>query len=110
MSMGAGLRMGLFAGLLLPAGPGLAAAEMVIVQDGQPQATIVVAKEAAEPVQRKIRTAAEELQTYVEKISGVKLPIVDDDQGPAGKLILVGRSRLGDAMGVDVPGVATKGL
>ncbi|MBC8869133.1 MAG: DUF4838 domain-containing protein [Planctomycetes bacterium] len=82
----------------------VAAAEMVIVQDGQPQATIVVAEDGADPSKQKIRTAAEELQAYVQKISGAKLPIVDDGQSPAGKLILVGRSRLSDAMGVDIPG------
>jgi hypothetical protein len=101
--------MGLFAAVFLPTGLRLAAAEMVLVQDGQPQATIVVAKDGEDPVKQKIHTAAEELQTYVQKISGAKLPIVDDDQRPAGKLVLVGRSRLSDAMGVDVPGGLSPG-
>ena len=80
-----------------------AAADMVIVQDGQPQATIVVAKEGADTIKQKVKTAADELQAYVHKISGAKLPIVDDAQSPAGKLILVGRSRLSDALGVAIP-------
>ena len=92
---------------LLPTIPNLAAdrlaADMIIVLDGQPRATIVVAKDAADPINQKIQMAAEELQAYVEKISGAKLPIVDDGQSPAGPLIFVGRSRLSDAMGVDVP-------
>jgi len=89
-------------GGVLPAWPA-AAAEMVIVQDSQARATIVVAKDAPDPVRQKTRTAAEELQGYVQKISGAKLPIADDSQSTAGAIILVGRSRLSDAMGVAVP-------
>jgi len=60
------------------------AAEMVIVEGGHPRATIVVAKDTAGPAKQKIKAAAEELHSYVRKISGVKLPIVDDTQNPAG--------------------------
>ena len=41
------------------------AADMVLVADGQARATIVVAKDGAEPARQKIQTAAEELQAYV---------------------------------------------
>ena len=88
----------------LAAGSPTAAADMVLVADGQPRATIVVAKDTAAPARQKIRTAAEELQTYVRKISGATLPIVNDSQTPAGALILVGRSRLSDSLGVAIPG------
>ena len=37
------------------------AGDLVIVQDGQPRATIVVARDAAAPIKQKIQTAAEEL-------------------------------------------------
>jgi hypothetical protein len=87
---------------LLSAGSATAG-EMVVVQDGQPRATIVVAKEAADGAKQKIQTAADELQAYVQKISGAKLPIVDDAQSVKGPVILVGRSRLSDALGVAVP-------
>ncbi len=87
---------------LLAAGP-TAAAEMVIVESGQPRATIVVPNSAPGPAKKKIQTAAAELQAYVEKISGGKLPIVDDEQDPAGALILVGRSRISEAMGLAIP-------
>ena len=86
-----------------------ATGEMVIVQDGQPRATIVVAKDAAGPAKQKIKTAAEELQTYVQKISGAKLPIVDDGQNPSGTLVLLGRSRWSDGLGVAIPGGVTSG-
>jgi hypothetical protein len=79
------------------------AADLVIVQDGQPLATIVIAKDAPIPIRQKLQTAADELQTHLQKISGAKLPIVDDSQNPAGALILVGRSRLTDPLGIAIP-------
>ncbi|MBU4399028.1 MAG: DUF4838 domain-containing protein, partial [Planctomycetes bacterium] len=79
------------------------AAELVIVQDGQPKATIVVAKDLDVQAAAKVKTAAEELQTYLQKISGAKLPIVTDADNPAGPLVLVGRSKLTDSAGVAVP-------
>lgn len=85
------------------------AADLVLVQDSLPRATIVIAKDGAEPIRQKLRTAAEELQTYVQKISGAKLPIVDDTQNPAGTLVLVGRSRLSDGLGVAIPAGLTPG-
>jgi len=97
------VRSTVFAGLGLPLTNSAIADEMVIVQDGQPRATIVVARDAAEGAKQKIQTAAEELQAYVQKISGAELPIVDDGQSVKGPAILVGRSRLSDAMGVAIP-------
>jgi hypothetical protein len=88
--------------LLLPS----AASAAVLVQDGKPQATIVVVKDALKPPPEvkledltdrqsaavKIATAAVELQTYLQRITGAKVPIVGDDTAPAGTLLLVGRS------------------
>ncbi len=59
---------------------------MTIVENGRPSASIVVSEKADEVVV----DAAEELQTYIRKISGAKLPIVHDT-GASGNLILVGR-------------------
>ncbi len=92
-----------FAGLALLLARSSAAGEMVVVQNGQPRATIIVAKDVAEPAKGKLQTAAEELQAYVQKMCGAKLPIVDDGQDVEGPVILVGRSRLSDALGVPVP-------
>jgi hypothetical protein len=83
------------------------AADMTLVAEGQPRATIVVAKAGAEPARKKIQTAAEELQAYLQKISGAKLPIVDDSQSPAGALILVGPSQLSDSLGIAIPAGVT---
>lgn len=75
------------------------ATDLVLVENGQPRATIVLSVQANE----KVKLAAEELQTYIEKISGAKLPIATDAEAPRGPLILVGKSRLTDAMKVSIP-------
>lgn len=89
----------------------------VIVRNGAPQATIVVAKDAVgaepeikaenvwneQPAANKIAAAARDLQTYIEKMSGAKLPIVADDANPTGTLILVGRSSLTQPFNDKIP-------
>jgi hypothetical protein len=81
-------------------------AAIVLVQDGAPKATIVIAKASlsaptdpalayvAQPESNKVAAAARDLQVYIEKMTGAKLPVVGDDQSPQGTLILVGRSAL----------------
>ncbi len=78
---------------------GVSAGELVLVQQGRPQATIVISAQAND----KVKLAAEELQTYIEKMSGAKLPIVTDEQNPTGPLVLVGPSRTAANMGVSIP-------
>ena len=86
---------------------------LVLARDGQPLATIVVAREAMdEPaptsqfavsfphVVWKRHDAARELQTYIQRISGARLPIVADDQPAEGALILVGESRYTRELGL----------
>jgi hypothetical protein len=98
----------LLAALVTALPAGRLPAAVTLVQDGAARATIVVSKEAlaeqpaaeatvpAEPVTpaKKVATAARELQDYLARITGAKLPIVADDKAPAGTLILVGRSSL----------------
>ncbi len=72
---------------------------LVIVKGGHPRATIVVAADANE----KVSLAAQDLQSYVTKISGATLPIVTDEQRPNGSLILVGKSALTEDIGVAIP-------
>lgn len=92
-------------------------AHLSLVENGTPKATIVVMKEAVKapaepelaklsvgmPLPIKIARAAHELQTYVQKMSGAKLPIVGDDQKPQGTLILVGRSALTKPLDAQIP-------
>lgn len=88
-------------GASLPASP---ASAFPLTTDGKPAAAIVVAKEvlSAQPKEddptAKVLAAAGNLRDYVQKISGARLPIVGDDAAPQGPLVLVGRSRLTDAM------------
>ena len=79
----------------------------VLVRSGQPAATIVI---AAKPT-GNARIAAQELQHYIQKMSGARLAITMDDQAPPGPLIHVGASRLTRAMaGLVVPSGRSKHL
>jgi hypothetical protein len=69
--------------------------ELTLVKNGQPTATIVTSNSPAE----NARTAAYELQKYIEKVSGAKLPIATDSTPLSGCIVLVGQSKLTD----DVP-------
>lgn len=64
------------------------ASDALIVKDGQPRAEIVIAEESP----RTTRLAAAELQTYVEKISGAKLPIATEPSADTPVQIYIGRS------------------
>ena len=84
---------------------------MTLVEDGKPAATIVVRQAAleAEPgygvyaPDSKVRWAAEDLQQYIEKMSGAKLPIVGDGATVEGPRILVGASKLTAAFREKIP-------
>jgi hypothetical protein len=78
----------LFACLELAVASSLGAAELVVVQDGQPRAEIVIAEQPT----RMQRLAAEELQTNLAKISGAKLTIVTAPSGGNLLPIYVGHS------------------
>ncbi len=67
-----------------------------LVEDGKPSCSIVLAQSPSEGA----KIAAAELQIYVEKMSGAKLTIYSDADPklPEGNRILVGRSRLTDAI------------
>lgn len=86
--------------LLILTSTRLIAAEPLIVENGQPRAEIVL----AEKPERTVRVAAAELQAYVEKISGVRLPIVTKPSGNAVKLF-VGRSAHTHKLGITAEGL-----
>jgi hypothetical protein len=95
-----------------PRGP-----HLTLIDNGVPKATIVVMKEALAapvapesaklswvvPLTTKIAGAARDLQVYLQKMSGAKLPIVGDDQKLQGTLILVGRSALTKTLDAHIP-------
>ena len=75
-------------------------AEPWIVEKGQPRAEIVIAEHPA----RTVRLAAADLQEYVQKMSGARLPIVTQPSGNAIKLY-VGRSPDTDRLGITAEGL-----
>ncbi len=75
------------------------AKDLVLVEKGQPEAVIVTAEGASE----KARLAAEDLQTYLRKMTGANLEIVFDSASPKGAAILVGQSKLTRAMKAKIP-------
>jgi hypothetical protein len=80
-------------------------ADATLVENSKPLATIVIAPDANE----KVRHAADELRTYIEKISGARLAVTSDTQKIDGALILVGHSALTDALAIDIPSSLTSG-
>src|SRR5258706_488832 len=69
-------------------------AETFLVKDGQARAEIVIGEKPA----RTVKLAATELQTYLEKISGAKLPIATAPTGGDVLPIYVGRSAQTDRL------------
>ncbi len=75
--------------------------ETFIVKDGRPQAEIVIADKPP----RMAKLAAEELQAYVEKISGATLPITNAPSADVSAQIYVGRSPYTDELKVTDEGL-----
>lgn len=97
---------GILAAALVLGGARVEAADFTLVRDGKPAATIVIAENALE----SNRFAAEELQTYVRRMSGAELPLATDNTALAGPKILIGRSRLTDALKMKIPAGFTRAL
>ncbi len=79
----------------------LHAAPLTIVEDGRARAAIVV--EAGEP---KAMKAGQALQTYVEKMSGAKLALIEEGQAVPGDVpvrLLVGHTQAARELGVEIP-------
>ncbi|MAF65280.1 MAG: hypothetical protein CMJ84_06435 [Planctomycetes bacterium] len=76
--------------------PAIANAETFLVENGQPRAEIVIAKDSP----RSTRLAAHELQTSIEKISGAKLSITTKPDADVPVRIYVGASPHAEKLGV----------
>ena len=77
------------------------AAEAYIVRDGQPKAEIVIAERPA----RMTKVAAQELKTYVARISGAQLPVTTRPSRGVPVQIYVGKSIHTDRFGVTAEGL-----
>ncbi len=73
--------------LLANAGQGVNA--LVLVEDGEPRAQIVL---GSQPTKLE-RLAASDLQQYLKQMSGGELPIVTTDEPPSGPVVLIGQSK-----------------
>jgi hypothetical protein len=92
--------------LMTTAGNGTAAAPLVLAEQGRSSYIIVIADNAPPA----IRYAADELQKFVEQMSGAKLPIVGDGKPPAEDEILLGPSkRLRQVAEVNLGGLGPEG-
>ena len=89
---------GLIGIVILLAMASLSTAAPFLIKDGEPLAEIVIAKNPP----RMVTLAATELQTYLEKISGARLPIVTgSDSSPEGIIrIYIGKSETTDHLGI----------
>src|SRR5688500_14681237 len=76
--------------------PAQPAKDLVIVQDGRSDFSIVLPA-AARPSEKR---AAAELQSYVKQMSGAELPIITDEQPLPAHAILVGPSKHTEALSV----------
>jgi len=72
----------------------VAAGAFTLVRDGKPACSIVIAEKPTE----NARVGAQELQRYVERISGARLEIRSDADKTDGAKVVIGRCRLTDAM------------
>src|ERR1043166_5871887 len=96
---------------------------ITLTKEGQAAATIVIRQSAlaakpytpdypnnieTAPPDAKVRLAANDLQSYIEKISGAKLPIAGEAEDIKGPVILVGVSKRTETLKLDVPHGVTK--
>lgn len=75
--------------------------EHTLAVDGQPRATIVIAKDPTPAV----RLASLELRHHIAKISSAVLPIVPDGKNVTGPCLYVGESDATRALGLDATGL-----
>ena len=71
---------------------------IVLVKEGLPAASIVIRGDAG----WQIKTAAEDLRDYIERISGAVLPIVSDEEDVQGTRILIGSSKATEGIEEDL--------
>lgn len=72
------------------------AIEILLVDSKKPVSSIVISCKA----NRSARFAAAELQYHIKKITGVRLPIVNDSEIVKGTRILVGESKITETLGL----------
>jgi hypothetical protein len=95
------------AGAAFACGPLVSAAEDIeLVRDGASR--FVIVRSANAPA--SVRTAATELQRYIEQSTGAKLPIAADDTPPTGPFLSLGDTPLARAAGLNARNMAPEGF
>lgn len=78
---------------------------IVLVNDGKPMATIVIANNDSS------KAAAQEFIEHVKLATGAELPVVTDNSSPiTGNLLLIGASSLTKALNITADGIAYEGF
>jgi len=87
--------------LLTPAGTvaGAASKPLELTRNGQSTYSIAISRDAS----LSEKHGSEELQHFIEEMSGARLPIVTDEKKARGKMILVGKSDFLDSLGLQIP-------
>jgi hypothetical protein len=88
-------------GIIAMALPGSLFGATCLVKDGKPQAEIVIADQPL----RMVKLAALELQAYIEKISGARLPITNEASKEVPVKIYVGKSKFTDRLKITDEGL-----
>jgi hypothetical protein len=85
--------------IILAVATAVHADSLTIVDNGQPRAAIIVATN--EP---RALTAAKDIQKYLEKMSGAKLPLVMEGEAVTAAIsILVGHTQAAEKLGIKIP-------
>jgi hypothetical protein len=79
---------------------------LVLIENGIPKAAIVISQTAND----KVKFAAEELQTYLEKVTGVELPITIDTVTINQVVISVGRTKFSESVSMDTDKLGAEGF
>lgn len=90
-----------YAALVMLMSCATAYAQAYLVRGGEPLAEIIIAPDPP----RTTRLAADELRTYIEKISGATLPIRTAPSGEAPVRVYVGQSAHTEALGITAEGL-----
>ena len=87
--------------LLKPVGAEARASKkpLELARDGHSAYSIAISRDASPSEKR----GSEELQRFVEEMSGAHLPIITDAEKARGKLLIIGQSGFLDKMGVQIP-------
>ncbi|MDD4190604.1 MAG: DUF4838 domain-containing protein [Mangrovibacterium sp.] len=96
----------LLASGLLVSGLDKAQSDVIIIKKSASNSTIVLNSDATEGE----KFAAKELQIYLKKISGIEIPIKKDTLKSQDNMILVGKNKIVEKLGINTEGLTKEGF